>query len=151
VAVRVGLGKAAGRGYREETGGERVRVEARISSLSEKPVRERPRRLAEWLNPTGATKVHSLVDKVYKRRNLEIAWEKVRSNKGVGGIDGQSVEEFEAGVDEHLDRLHRELKKDVYSPLPVQRCWIPKRGQPGKQRPLGIPTVIPYYTSLSEL
>ena len=141
VAVRVGLGKAAGRGYREETGGERVRVEARISSLSEKPVRERPRRLAEWLNPTGATKVHSLVDKVYKRRNLEIAWEKVRSNKGVGGIDGQSVEEFKAEVDEHLDRLHRELKKDAYSPLPVQRCWIPKRGQPGKQRPLGIPVI----------
>lgn len=116
-------------------------MEARISSLGEKPVRDRPRRLAEWLNPTGARKVHSLVDKVYKRRNLEIAWRKVRSNKGAGGIDGQSVEEFAAGIDEHLDRLHRELKNDVYKPLPVQRCWIPKRGQPGKRRPLGIPVI----------
>ena len=40
--------------------------------MSEKPVRDRPRRLADWLNPTGAKKVHSLVDKVIKRRGLEI-------------------------------------------------------------------------------
>ena len=33
--------------------------------MSEKPVRDRPRRLADWLNPTGDKKVHSLVDKVY--------------------------------------------------------------------------------------
>ena len=45
----------------------------RISSMSEKPGRDRPRRLADWLNPTGAKKVHSLVDKVYKRKNLELA------------------------------------------------------------------------------
>src|SRR4051794_38223353 len=39
--------------------------------MSEKPVRDRPRRLADWLNPAGDKKVHSLVDKVYKRWNLE--------------------------------------------------------------------------------
>ena len=27
--------------------------------MSEKPVRDRPRRLADWLNPTGDKKVHS--------------------------------------------------------------------------------------------
>jgi hypothetical protein len=30
--------------------------------MSEKPVHDRPRRLADWLNPTGDKKVHSLVD-----------------------------------------------------------------------------------------
>ena len=35
---------------------------ARISSLSEKPIGDRPRRLAHWLNPTGEKKFHSLVD-----------------------------------------------------------------------------------------
>ena len=39
----------------------------RISSMSEKPVHPRSRRLADWINPTGAKKVHSLIDKVYKR------------------------------------------------------------------------------------
>jgi hypothetical protein len=38
----------------------------RNSSLSEKPVRSRLRRLADWINLTGAKKVHSLIDKVYK-------------------------------------------------------------------------------------
>jgi hypothetical protein len=40
----------------------------RNSSLSEKPVRPRPRRLVEWINPTGAKTVHSLIGKVYKRK-----------------------------------------------------------------------------------
>jgi hypothetical protein len=35
-------------------------------SISERPISPGPRRLAEWLNPTGTKKVHSLVDKVYK-------------------------------------------------------------------------------------
>src|SRR6516162_7491519 len=59
--------------------------------MSERPGSERPRRLADWLNPTGAKKVHSLVDKVYKRKNLELAWLRVRSNGGAGGVDGQSL------------------------------------------------------------
>ncbi|MFK7854912.1 MAG: hypothetical protein AB8B79_12395 [Granulosicoccus sp.] len=35
---------------------------ARNSSISEKPICDRPRRLVYWLNPTGEKKVHSLVD-----------------------------------------------------------------------------------------
>jgi len=114
---------------------------ARISSLSEKPRSRRPRRLADWLNPTGERKVHSLVDKVYKRKNLELAWEKVRQNRGAGGVDGQSIEAFEQVLDEQLERLHAELKSDSYRPQPVLEHKIPKAGQPGKYRALGIPAV----------
>jgi len=60
--------------------------------VSERPVHRRVRRLAEWLNLTGTKKVHSLVDKVYQWKNLEIAWERVRANQGVGGVDGESIE-----------------------------------------------------------
>ena len=109
--------------------------------MSEKPVRDRPRRLADWLNPTGEKKVHSLVDKVYKRKNLEDAWLRVKSNGGAGGVDGQTLMEFEKVLNEQLDRLHQELKSDTYQPRPVRRQLIPKAGQPGKFRPLGIPTI----------
>jgi RNA-directed DNA polymerase len=109
--------------------------------MSERPRSERPRRLADWLNPTGAKKVHSLVDKVCKRKNLELAWRRVRSNGGAGGVDGQSLAEFEEVLDEQLDRLCQELRTDTYQPLPVRRHLIPKAGQPGKFRPLGIPTI----------
>ena len=107
--------------------------------MSERPEHPRPRRLAHWINPTGAKKVHSLIDKVYQRKNLEIAWEKVRANKGAGGVDGQSVAAFELQRDEQLDRLHRELRDDVYRPQPVRQVPIPKAGKPGEWRNLGYP------------
>lgn len=114
---------------------------ARISSLSERPISYRPRRLVHWLNPTGEKKVHSLVDKVYKMKNLELAWERVKRNRGAGGIDGQSVQEFEESLGETLLTLQHELRSNTYRPQPVRRKLIPKSGQPGKYRPLGIPTV----------
>jgi RNA-directed DNA polymerase len=113
----------------------------RISSVSEKPIGHHSRRLADWINPTGVKKVHSLVDKIYKEKNLELAWQKVRQNRGVGGIDGQGIEEFEEDLAENLARLHKELKDAVYTPQPVRQKMIPKPGQPGKVRPLGIPTI----------
>lgn len=109
--------------------------------MSERPRSDRPRRLADWLNPTDEKKVHSLVDKIYKRKNLVLAWEKVKRNGGAGGVDGQSLEEFEEKLGEHLDRLHEELKSDHYRPRPVREHQIPKAGQPGKMRKLGIPTI----------
>jgi len=113
----------------------------RTSSFSEKPLGPQPRRLADWLNPTGARKVPSLVDKVYQRKNLEWAWEKVKANAGAGGIEGQSLEDLEANLEPNLKRLHEELRTDTYQPQPVRQKRIPKSGQPGKFRSLGIPTI----------
>jgi Reverse transcriptase (RNA-dependent DNA polymerase) len=110
--------------------------------VSEIPVHFRPRRLADWLNPTGARKVHSLIDKVYQRKNLELAWERVRANRGSGGVDGQSLDAYGAQLDEQLERLQRELTEDAYQPQPVRQAPIPKvGGKPGEQRMLGVPTV----------
>src|SRR5579864_9595394 len=109
--------------------------------MSEIPVHSRPRRLVDWINPTGARKVHSLIDKVYQRKNLEMAWEMVKANRGSGGVDGQSLEGFAAQLDQQLDRLQSELKEDVYRPQPVRQVQIPKAGKPGEFRMLGVPTI----------
>jgi RNA-directed DNA polymerase len=114
----------------------------RTSSTLEKPLCQPPRKLTDWLNPDGQRKVHSLVDKVYQPKNLRAAWEKVKANRGSGGIDGQSLEEFEQDCDQHLRRLHEALRTDRYQPLPVRRVNIPKAGQPGETRPLGIPAIV---------
>ena len=111
------------------------------SSSSEKRVRSRPRRLVDWINLTGAKKVHSLIDKVYKRKNLEMAWERVRANRGSGGVDGQSLEAFETQRGSELNRLQTELKEEAYQPQPVRQVQIPKVGKPGEFRTLGIPTI----------
>ena len=101
----MGRGRTAGEDGQEERETQMSKDEGgRNSSFSEKPVRPRPRRLVDWINLTGAKKVHSLIDKVYKRKNLEMAWEKVKENRGSGGIDGQTLDAFEAQLNQQLDR-----------------------------------------------
>lgn len=109
--------------------------------MSETPIHPRPRRLVDWINPAGAKKVHSVIDKVYKRKNLEMAWERVRANRGSGGVDGQTLEVFAEQLDQNLDRLQRELKEGRYQPHPVRQVQIPKMGKPGEFRGLGTPTI----------
>ncbi len=109
--------------------------------MSERPEHQRPRRLADWLNPTGARKAHSLIDKVYKRKNLQMAWEKVKANQGAGGVDGESIEAFGERLEERLDQLHEELRTDCFRPQPVRQRSIPKTDKPGEYRMLGIPTI----------
>jgi retron-type reverse transcriptase len=109
--------------------------------MSEKPVHPRPRRLADWINLSGAKKVHSLVDKVSKRKNLDMAWDRVQANRGSGGVDGQSLEGFGQQPGSELNRLQAELKEEAYQPRPVRQVQIRKARKPGEYRTLEIPTI----------
>ena len=91
--------------------------------------------------PDGSQEGPFIIDKVYQRKNLEMAWEMVKANRGSGGADGQSLDGFAAQLDQQLDRLRRELKDDVYRPQPVRQVQIPKAGKPGEFRTLGILTI----------
>src|ERR1700722_11997076 len=73
------------------------------------------------------------------RRLVSMAYQKVRSNKGAGGVDGVSLEMFHAGYKDHLYRLWNQMSSGSYIPPPVRLKEIPKKG--GGLRPLGIPTV----------
>jgi RNA-directed DNA polymerase len=84
-------------------------------------------------------KWYSLIDKVYRIDNLTKAFKAVKSNKGAPGIDGETIEIFEAKLEANLVKLNHELKTDTYEPLPVRRVFIDK--DDGSKRPLGIPTV----------
>jgi len=55
------------------------------------------------------------------------------------GVDGVTVKEYEANLEENLKDLVDRLKAWRYRPQPVRRVYIPKPN--GKKRPLGIPTV----------
>jgi RNA-directed DNA polymerase len=73
------------------------------------------------------------------RRLVSLAYQKVRSNKGAGGVDGVSLETFDAGYKDHLYRLWNRMSSGSYMPPPVKLVEIPKKG--GGLRPLGIPTI----------
>lgn len=44
----------------------------------------------------------SLIDKVYRSTTLEVAWQKVRANKGAAGVDKITINMFEAQQDKYL-------------------------------------------------
>ena len=74
-----------------------------------------------------------------KRRVLE-AYRRVRANRGVAGIDGVSLEMFEADLTGNLYKLWNRLSSGSYFPSPVKQVEIPKKN--GGVRVLGVPTML---------
>jgi retron-type reverse transcriptase len=90
-----------------------------------------------------------LYDKVCRQDILEEAWQRVKSNKGAAGVDDVDIDEIrEYGEARFLSELEQELRDGSYRVSFVRRVHIPKPGQPGKTRPLGIPTVVSCCTTL---
>jgi group II intron reverse transcriptase/maturase len=81
-----------------------------------------------------------LFDSLCSTLYLSVGFERVKKNKGQPGIDGVSLADFEAHLDEELSQLQEELSNWTYQPSPVRRVEIPKPGGQGV-RLLGIPTV----------
>ncbi len=71
---------------------------------------------------------------------LLAGFQRVKQNKGSPGVDGVTIPEFQARLDEELSRLKAELESWTYQPAPVRRVEIPKAGGKGI-RLLGVPTV----------
>ncbi len=84
-------------------------------------------------------KYYSLYGRLLSKQALYEGFKHVRRNKGAAGIDGQSLSEFEMGLDAELTCLLLELREKRYRAQPVKRVTIPKDG--GGERKLGIPTV----------
>lgn len=85
-------------------------------------------------------KWHSVIDKVTRETSLEVAWKQVEARKGGGGVDGMSMAIFAKRSDKRIARLSEQLREGTYEPQAVKRVWIPKSD--GKERPLGVPTII---------
>ena len=71
---------------------------------------------------------------------VQRAWEKVWANKGAAGVDGCSLEEFEADLKNQLYKIWNRMSSGSYFPPPVLAVEIPKPHGDGV-RILGVPTV----------
>jgi hypothetical protein len=67
------------------------------------------------------------------------------NRKGASGIDGETIEEFEANLEARIQALWQRLRAGQYQAPPVRRVEIPKGN--GTMRPLGIPMACAYCIS----
>jgi RNA-directed DNA polymerase len=104
----------------------------------------------DTLNPSGGVPMERVVDqptpeqhlleRILSRENMELAWKRVRANKGAPGVDGITIEQFPDQTRPHWEAIRKSLTTGSYLPKPVLRVEIPK--PTGGTRPLGIPTVL---------
>jgi RNA-directed DNA polymerase len=91
-------------------------------------------------NPNGRIRMNRAKPFCIAKREVWEAYKQVKANRGAAGIDGQSIEDFERELSHNLYRIWNRMSSGSYFPPPVRRVDIPK-GDSGKTRPLGIPTV----------
>jgi group II intron reverse transcriptase/maturase len=96
------------------------------------------------ITENNLTEVHlgqgKLLELILSPSNMNMAYKRVKSNKGSSGIDKLSTENLLEWLLEHRESLITSLEKGKYKPQAVRRVEIPKEG--GKTRSLGIPTVV---------
>jgi len=81
-----------------------------------------------------------LLERVVSATNLQKAYEKVKRNGGIGGIDGMSVSALGDWLSTNGKELQEEILSEGYQPSAILGIQIPKAN--GGFRQLGIPTVI---------
>ena len=67
------------------------------------------------------------------------AWRTVKDNKGVAGVDEESIQAFEENLRGNLYKVWNRMSSGSYIPPPVRAVEIPKKS--GGSRMLGVPTV----------
>ena len=81
-----------------------------------------------------------LMERVVERSNMQMAYKRVKRNKGAPGVDSMSVEQLGVFLRAHWPKIKERLCEGTYEPKPVRRVQIPKSN--GGVRTLGIPTVL---------
>ena len=81
-----------------------------------------------------------LLERLLSRGNMYMALDKVKANKGAGGIDGIEIEDIDQYLRENWVEIRDKIRRRKYKPQPVRRVEIPKPN--GGVRNLGIPTIV---------
>jgi group II intron reverse transcriptase/maturase len=81
----------------------------------------------------------SMLERILSKDNMNNAYQKVKRNKGAGGVDKMEIDELLEHLKTHREEILTSLLEGTYKPYPVKRVEIPK--EKGKTRKLGIPTL----------
>ena len=86
------------------------------------------------------TVTNELLEKILSKDNMNLAYKRVKANKGASGIDDMQVDELLKYLKENGEQIKEDIRKGKYNPKAVRRVEIPKTD--GSKRKLGIPTVV---------
>jgi RNA-directed DNA polymerase len=98
-------------------------------------------KLHQWATDAPQRRFDDLYNLVHHPCTLEVAWDRVRANRGArsAGVDGVRPRAIGAEATRWLAELRSDLKAQRFRPDPVRERQIPKPGT-HKVRRLGIPT-----------
>lgn len=83
---------------------------------------------------------NNLMEEIVDEVNMEMAWARVKANRGAPGPDGITVEDFPEWIVSRWQDVRRQLLDGTYRPDPVRRKTIAKPD--GGTRELGIPNLL---------
>ena len=86
------------------------------------------------------TVANEILDKILSKDNMNLAFKRVKANKGASGIDNMTVDELLQYLKENGNKIKEDIRNGKYNPKAVRRVEIPKAD--GSKRKLGIPTVV---------
>lgn len=69
------------------------------------------------------------------------AWEKIKTKRSQGGIDGVSVDDFAVNAERNLEKLRLELLTEKYVPEPLKIVKVPKTSDKAQTREIGLASV----------
>ena len=98
-------------------------------------------RIEDYLQEIDTKTVpNEILEEILSRDNMNLAYKKVKANKGASGIDDMQVDELLQYLKENGEQIEEDIRKGEYNPKAVRRVEIPKAD--GSKRKLGIPTVV---------
>lgn len=83
---------------------------------------------------------HALIEKVVDETIMEMAWARIKANRGPPGPDGVSINEFPQWFRPRWETIRSQLLDETYRPQAVRRVSIDKPD--GGTRELGIPNLL---------
>lgn len=86
------------------------------------------------------TVTNEILEEILSRDNMNLAYKRVKANKGASGIDDMQVDELLQYLKGNGEQIKEDIRKGEYNPKEVRRVEIPKTD--GSKRKLGIPTVV---------
>src|SRR5919109_1460500 len=79
----------------------------------------------------------ALLHHVYSVDSLKVAYFGLKRD-AAAGIDGATWRQYGEELESHLKDLSERIQRGAYRAQPVRRAYIPKAGEPGKARLLGV-------------